>query len=49
MRAVLARHDEILRDVVESHRGHVAKTTGDGLHAAFATAPDAALAGVAAQ
>ena len=49
MRAALARHDEILRDAVESHHGHVVKTTGDGLHAAFATAPDAAFAAVDAQ
>jgi len=49
MRAALARHDEILRNAVESHGGHVVKTTGDGLHAAFATAHDAVLAGVDAQ
>jgi len=49
MRAALARHDEILRNAVESHSGHVVKTTGDGLHAAFATAHDAVLAGVDAQ
>ena len=36
MRAALARHDEILRDAVEQRDGHVVKTTGDGLHAAFA-------------
>ena len=36
MRAALARHDEILRDAVEKRGGHVVKTTGDGLHAAFA-------------
>ena len=40
MRAALARHDEILRDAVEKRDGHVVKTTGDGLHAAFALAPD---------
>ncbi len=49
MRAALARHDEILREAVEGHRGHVVKTTGDGLHAVFATAHDAVLAGVDAQ
>jgi predicted ATPase/class 3 adenylate cyclase len=41
MRSALARHDEILRDAVERHGGHVVKTTGDGVHAAFGTARDA--------
>ena len=44
MRAALARHDEILRNAVEKREGVVVKTTGDGLHAAFATAPDAVAA-----
>ena len=35
MSDALARHDEILRFVITSHGGHVVKTTGDGLHAAF--------------
>jgi predicted ATPase/class 3 adenylate cyclase len=41
MPAALARHDEILRSAVEKYHGHVVKTTGDGLHAVFATAHDA--------
>ena len=49
MRAALARHDEILRGAVERRGGHVVKTTGDGLHAAFALAPDALGAAVDAQ
>ncbi len=49
MAPVMARHDEIVRDAIESHRGHVVKTTGDGFHAAFATAHDALDAAVAAQ
>jgi predicted ATPase/class 3 adenylate cyclase len=49
MREALARHDEILRDAVEKRQGHVVKTTGDGLHAAFGTAPDAVAAGLDAQ
>ena len=49
MRDALARHDEILRVAIESHRGCVVKTTGDGVHAAFATAPDALAAAVEAQ
>ena len=38
MRDALARHDEILRAAIEAHGGHVVKTTGDGVHAVFATA-----------
>jgi len=49
MRTALARHDEILRDAVEGHGGHVVKTTGDGLHAAFAVAPEAVVAAIDAQ
>ena len=41
MRAALAHHDAIVRGAVEEHGGHVVKTTGDGVHAAFARAPDA--------
>ena len=39
----LAQHDELLRAAVESCGGHVVKTTGDGLFAAFSRA-DSALA-----
>src|SRR5207342_3028794 len=49
MQSALARHDAVLRDAVESHGGRVVKTTGDGLHAVFATAPDATAAAVDAQ
>ncbi len=49
MRTALARHDEILRIAVEGHAGFVVKTTGDGVHAAFATAPDALDAAIDAQ
>jgi predicted ATPase/class 3 adenylate cyclase len=49
MRDALARHDAILRDAVEHRDGVVVKTTGDGLHAAFATAPDSVLAALDAQ
>ena len=45
----MARHDELLRDAVESHDGYVVKTTGDGFHAVFATAHDAVTRAVAAQ
>jgi class 3 adenylate cyclase len=49
MRAALARHDALLREAIESHGGYVVKTTGDGLHAAFAKAHDALDAAVALQ
>jgi class 3 adenylate cyclase/DNA-binding SARP family transcriptional activator len=49
MTAALTRHDAILRDAVESHRGRIVKTTGDGVHAAFANASDAIHAAIAAQ
>src|SRR6478672_1032215 len=49
MQVALARHDAILRDAVATHHGHMVKTTGDGIHAAFATAHDALDAAVAAQ
>ncbi len=49
MRPALARHDAIVRDAIEGHKGFVVKTTGDGFHAAFATAHDAIDAAVAAQ
>ncbi len=49
MPAVLARHDDILRATVEAHGGSVFKTTGDGMYAAFASAPTALAAALAAQ
>ena len=49
MARVMARHDELLRDVIEAHGGYVVKTTGDGFHAAYATAHDALVSAVAAQ
>jgi class 3 adenylate cyclase len=49
MRPALAGHDELIRVAVETHGGHVVKTTGDGAHAAFATADDAIRAAIAAQ
>jgi class 3 adenylate cyclase len=49
VKQALARHDAILRDAVALHSGCVVKTTGDGLHAVFATAPDATRAAVDAQ
>jgi class 3 adenylate cyclase len=49
MQRALARHDELLRSAVESEYGHVVKTTGDGLHAAFADATRAVQAAVRGQ
>jgi class 3 adenylate cyclase len=49
MRQALARHDCLLREVLERSGGRVFKTTGDGFCAAFATAAEAAEAALAAQ
>jgi class 3 adenylate cyclase len=49
MEVAVARHDAILRGVVEAHLGYVVKTTGDGLLAAFGTAHAALVAAVHAQ
>ena len=49
MRAALAEHDALLREVIEKRRGFVFKHTGDGVAAAFASAGDAVDAAVDAQ
>ena len=49
MRARLARHDEIVRDAIESWGGVVFKHLGDGFGAAFGSAPDAVAAAGAAR
>ena len=49
MRSAHARHDTLLRSAVQQHHGHIVKTTGDGVHAAFATAPEALAAVLTAQ
>jgi predicted ATPase/class 3 adenylate cyclase len=49
MQAALARHDALLRAAILEHDGHVVKTTGDGIHAAFSRAQDAVAAAVDAQ
>jgi class 3 adenylate cyclase len=49
MRGVLAQHDALLREVIGQKGGAVVKATGDGLHAAFATASAASQAALAAQ
>ena len=49
MGPALAIHDRLLRQAVESARGTVIKTTGDGLLAVFDDQVDAVGAAVAAQ
>jgi len=49
MRLALARHDRIAREAVVAHRGEVVKSTGDGIHAAFAHAADAVRAALQMQ
>ncbi len=49
MKSALARHDDLLREAVTVHGGRVIKTTGDGLHAVFASTSDAVLGVLAAQ
>ena len=49
MTPALARHDEILRHAIASHRGYVVKSTGDGVHGVFTAARDAIDAAVDAQ
>ena len=49
MQEALARHDALLVQAVETHHGHVVKSTGDGLHAVFATADEGVAAAVAGQ
>ena len=45
----LARHDAIVRGAIEAHHGVVVSTMGDGMAAAFASAPDALAAALDAQ
>ena len=49
MRPAMAAHDAILRLAVLAHGGRVVKSTGDGLHAAFARAADAVAAALETQ
>ncbi len=49
MKTALARHDELLRQAIEEHGGHVIKTTGDGFHAVFDAGADGVAAALAAQ
>src|SRR5689334_5457641 len=49
MKAVLAKHDSILKEIIESNHGYIIKTTGDGIHTVFTTAIDAINASIVAQ
>lgn len=49
MKSALEKHDSVLRQSVESCGGHVIKSTGDGIHAVFASVSDALRATIAAQ
>ena len=49
MATALARHDDLLRDAIEAHRGYVFKTVGDAFCAAFADPAAAARSALAAQ
>jgi len=49
MPEALARHDRIVRDTIAAHGGRVFKEVGDGIYGAFASAPDAVAAALAAQ
>jgi predicted ATPase/uncharacterized protein YdeI (YjbR/CyaY-like superfamily)/class 3 adenylate cyclase len=49
MAVALRRHDDIMRSAIEQASGYVFKTVGDAFCAAFASAPAALAAGIAAQ
>ena len=49
MRQASARHDALLRAIIEQHRGWVVKTTGDGFHAVFESPIDGVAAALAGQ
>jgi predicted ATPase/DNA-binding SARP family transcriptional activator len=49
MKSALEQHDLLLRQSIQSHGGLVFKTVGDAFYAAFATAPAAVAAALAAQ
>jgi predicted ATPase/class 3 adenylate cyclase len=49
MREALAHHDVLLHRIIQAHGGFIFKTVGDGVHAAFARAPDALDAAIEAQ
>jgi predicted ATPase/class 3 adenylate cyclase len=49
MQELSSRHDALMREAIESHKGQVVKTTGDGFHAVFGVATDGLAAALAGQ
>jgi class 3 adenylate cyclase len=49
MGTAIARHDALMREVIETHSGHVFKTVGDAFCATFNTTQHALAAALAAQ
>lgn len=49
MQQASARHDALMREIIERHRGRVVKTTGDGFHAVFESPLDGIAAALAGQ
>ncbi len=49
MALALARHDAMMRELIEAHGGYVFKTIGDAFCAAFASTPEATAAALDAQ
>lgn len=49
MPTAIARHDALLKEAITAHHGRIVKTTGDGIHAAFASPGDALSAAIVAQ
>jgi predicted ATPase/class 3 adenylate cyclase len=49
MKVALAKHDALMRQAIEAHKGYVFKTIGDAFCAAFETVTDALDAVIAAQ
>jgi len=49
MRQASARHDALMRAIIEQHHGRVVKTTGDGFHAVFEAPSDGVAAALAGQ
>ena len=49
MPALLARHNQILTDAIQSHQGYIFETVGDAFYTAFSTVIDAVQAALEAQ
>src|SRR4051812_34083818 len=49
MEAALARHHQLMREVIAAHAGTVFETLGDGVYASFGRASDAIAAALQAQ